>query len=68
MPEIIENTQGGETYEAGNAGQLAELMDNLAERKRYKKYFNSILQTIDIYNIDRQIDKFEQVYHEILRR
>ncbi|GLB28318.1 glycosyl transferase [Lacrimispora amygdalina] len=68
MPEILENTHGGETYEAGDAGRLAELMDNLTERKRYKKYFNSILQTIDIYNIDRQIDKFEQVYNEILRR
>lgn len=68
MPEIIENTHGGETYEAGNAEQLAELMDKLAERKSYKKYFDSILHTIDIYNIDRQIDEFEKVYNKILRR
>lgn len=68
MPEIIENTHGGETYKAGNAVELAELMDRLADRKRYKKYFDSILHTIDIYNIDRQIDEFEKVYSEILRR
>ncbi len=68
IPEIIENTHGGEIYEAGNAEKLAELMDKLAERKRYKKYFDSILHTIDIYNIDRQIDEFQKVYNEILRR
>lgn len=68
MPEIIENTHGGETYEPGNAEMLAGLMDQLADRRSYKKYFDSILDTIDIYNIDRQIEKFQSVYKEISGR
>lgn len=67
MPEIIKNTHGGEIYEPGNADKLAELMDKFAERKIYKKYFDSILHTIDLYHIDRQIDEFQKVYSEIGR-
>lgn len=66
IPEIIENTHGGKLYTAGSADELAEQMDRFTDRAVFQAYFDSIEKTIDIYGINHQLKRFEEVYRALV--
>lgn len=63
IPEIIDTTKGGVLYEAGNAGELAEKMEMMLKRELYHGYFDSIIRSIDTYNIKHQLNAFLHIYN-----
>lgn len=65
IPEIINQTKGGELYQAGNADELIEKMTYFTDRKVYAGYLDSVVNNLDVYSFDKQITAFEEIYSKV---
>lgn len=62
IPEIINETHGGEMYDAKDSKALADLMNVFSNREVYRKYWRNIIKRIEIFDIRRQIEKYMEAY------
>lgn len=65
IPEIIRQLKSGELYNAPSVDELALLLDKFTDRNVISSYYGNILDNMNFYGIDRQIDEFEKIYKSI---
>lgn len=64
IPEIIKTTGGGKIFDISNIDSLVETMKEFIEVSDYGEYFDSILSTIDTYQVEKQSKKFMRLYQQ----
>lgn len=65
IPEIIRQLKSGELYNAPSVDELALLLDKFTDRNVISSYYGNILDNMNFYGIDRQVDEFEKIYKSI---
>ncbi|MGT2783895.1 glycosyltransferase family 4 protein [Streptococcus merionis] len=64
IPEIVHTTKGGEVFDISSISTFVEVMKKFIEMPNYNIYFDSILETIDTYQIEKQSEKFVKLYQK----
>lgn len=62
IPEILQTTKGGEIFDDGAENNLFNVMKDFIEDTDYNTYYDNILENIDTYSIEKQCDKFLELY------
>lgn len=62
IKEILESTGAGAVYDCGSAEALKRQIENFSDRKYIQSFFKNIECGIMKYHVDRQIDRFEELY------
>lgn len=62
IPEILQTTKGGEIFDDGTENDLFNVMKKFIEDTDYNTYYDNILENIDTYSIEKQCDKFLELY------
>ena len=68
IKEIINLTHAGETYQFDNIEKLREKIIYFTERKNIIKYYPEIIKNINVYSIEKQIEKFSNIYDNSIKR
>lgn len=64
LRQIVEDA--GIIFEAGNEYELANCINTLSDESYYKKVAKACLQRSKEYDIDTMVEKYLEVYHELL--
>lgn len=64
IPEILETTKGGKVFDDRTENNLFNVMKNFVEDTNYNIYYAGILKNIDIYTIEKQSEKFLELYNK----
>ena len=62
IPEIINEMHGGEMYDAKDSKSLVKWMKFFSNRRVYRKYWENIINGIEIFDVRRQIEKYMNAY------
>lgn len=68
IPEIINQTKGGELYSAGNVDELAEKMAYFTDRNVYADYMDSAVNNLEVYSFERYLQEFEDIYANLTNK
>lgn len=60
--EILENTNSGILFQYDDINDLKEKMNYMCDRKNIKKYYDNILNSIEEYSVEKQIENFSKFY------
>lgn len=62
LPEIVQTVGGGEIFTDESGNTLYSLLKKFVEMENYNVYYQCILENIDIYSIEKQSEKFTNLY------
>lgn len=65
IPEIHAVTHGGDLCNCEDIDRFADLMKKYLKRDYCKQFLDDIENMISVFDIDKQIDAFEEIYKEI---
>jgi 1,2-diacylglycerol 3-alpha-glucosyltransferase len=67
LPELVKNNENGYIFEPGNNKELAIHIQNLfSEPELQKKFSKNSLEKIQKHNIEKTLDTFEEIYHDLI--
>lgn len=65
IPGIVKRLQYGICYNADSVEELKLLVDKYSERKNVRRLINSGPKHLDLYDISRQVQLFEDIYNKL---
>lgn len=66
IPEIYEVTHGGDLCNCDDIDSFSDMMKRYLNREYGMQFFESIANNISVFDIEKQISSFEEIYNEIL--
>jgi glycosyltransferase involved in cell wall biosynthesis len=67
IPELVEAGYNGFLFEAGNVGELKELLETLTlNQEELKRLEDGALGSVKRYDIQKQVDELESIYRRII--
>jgi len=62
IPEIISTMKSGIVYNSYDEFELINSINKLSSREAYERFYENIIQNIDIYDVENQINDFLELY------
>lgn len=66
IKEILESTRTGEIFPAADKEKLADMIKRFSDRDVIKAYFPAILESIEEYSLEKQIENYIGVYKQAI--